>query len=259
MAEADSDIVLYDAVGVPSPRRVKMCMAEKRLAFTSRFLNIGMMDQKRQEYLDINPTGMVPTLVHKGQIVYDSNVINEYLNDCFPEPPLVPENPLDRARMRMWFAFEADFARPFRDASYETMGKARVKNAGLDKAQLMEIITSKTSNPFYSSLVLSLLETPTNEAVIAEKLLLIFEKMAGLERALSDGRTWLCGADFTLADIAVAPRLDQFPVIGVDDFAVRYPAAGAWLERVKARPSWQLSLTVPPPGETQLRVDFSPA
>ena len=50
-----SDLVLYDAAGVPSPRRVKICLFEKRLPFTTKWLNLGLMDQKRANYL--NPTG----------------------------------------------------------------------------------------------------------------------------------------------------------------------------------------------------------
>ncbi len=149
--------------------------------------------------------------------------------------------------------------RPFRDASYETLGKARIRNSGLDPDQLKREIRSRTENPFYLNLALSLLATPADESVISEKLLLIFEKIGGLERVLADGRTWLCGDEFTLADIAVAPRLDQFPLIGVNDFASRVPSAAQWLERVKARPSWQLSLIVPPAGVTEVRTDFNKA
>src|SRR5690606_16073593 len=53
-------------------------------------------------YLRINPKGLVPALVHDGAPVVESTVIMEYVEDVFPEPPLRPAAPLDRARMRQW-------------------------------------------------------------------------------------------------------------------------------------------------------------
>ena len=53
------------------------------------------------EYLKINPRGVVPTLVHDGKVVRESNVILEYLEDAFPAHPLRPEDPFERAEMRL--------------------------------------------------------------------------------------------------------------------------------------------------------------
>jgi glutathione S-transferase len=255
MPESHTSFLLYDAPGLPSPRRVRICLLEKNLSFTSRWLNVGLMDQKAPAYLRLNPTGMVPTLVHGERVVYDSNVINEYLDALFPEPGLVPKDPYELAQMRMWFAFETDYAKPFRDATYETLGKRRLKASGRTAEMLEAEIASRTTNPFYRKLARSLFASDTDHTVIADRLLLIFEKMDGLERALADGREWLCGGNFTLADIAVAPRLEMFPMIGVDDLAQRYPKIHAWMARVKNRPSWAGSDIVPAAGEAETRVD----
>ena len=88
-----TDIVLYDGAGTPSPRRVKLCLIEKGLPFKIKWLNLGLMDQKSPEYLKISPTGLVPALVHKGRAIYESNVINEYIDAVYPHPPLVPKDP----------------------------------------------------------------------------------------------------------------------------------------------------------------------
>jgi hypothetical protein len=63
-----SEIVLYDAGGTPSPRRVRMCLLEKGLPFKIKWLNLALMDQKAPSYLKLNPMGLVPTLVHDGTI-----------------------------------------------------------------------------------------------------------------------------------------------------------------------------------------------
>jgi glutathione S-transferase len=84
--------------------------------------------------------------------------------------------------------------------------------------------------------------------------LLLFEKMGQMEQRLSDGRTWLCGDQFTLADIALAPRIEMFNVIGVTDFYERFPLIAAFMARVKIRPSWVKSGFRPEAGETERRV-----
>ena len=75
-----------------------------------------------------------------------------------------------------------------------------------------------------------------------------------MENRLSDGRTWLCGDKFTLADIALGPRVEMFPVVGVPDLYTRFPRIGKFMERLSARPSWVVSGARPEPGETERAV-----
>ena len=249
-----SELVLYDAAGVPSPRRVRICLIEKGIPFKIKWLNLGFMDQKRPSYLKLNPTGMVPTLVHGDKILYESNVINEYLDATFPKPPLVPKEPWGQAQMRMWFAFESDFAKPFRDAVYETMGKERLKSTGITPEKLREEISRRTPNEAYVRFATKVLTTPRDEELIKDRQLLLLEKIGTMEDRLSDGRPWLCGESFTLADIALGPRTDMFPVIGVNDLFERFPRVGQFMARIKARPSWEKSAIRPEPGETERTV-----
>ena len=250
-----SELVLYDGAGVPSPRRVRICLLEKGLRFQIKWLNLGLMDQKAPTYLQLNPTGLVPTLIHNGKTIFESNVINEYLDAVFPNPPLVPKDAYGQARMRMWFAFESDFAKPFRDAVYETMGKERLQSTGITPEKLREEISKRTKNEAYIRFATKVLTTPRDEGVLGDRQLLLMEKMAGMEDQLSDGRTWLCGEQFTLADIALAPRVDMFPVVGVADLYGRFPNIGKFMERMKARPSWGLSAVRPEAGETERMIE----
>jgi glutathione S-transferase len=250
-----SEIVLYDGAGVPSPRRVRICLLEKKLPFTVKWLNLGMMDQKKPEFLKINPTGLVPALVHDGKTLYESNVINEYLDAIFPNPPLVPKDPYGQARMRMWFAFENDFAKPFRDCAYETLGKERLQSTGITPEKLREEIGKRTSNEAYIRFATKVLTTPPDKELLSERHLVLLEKMASMEQELADGRPWLCGDQFTLADIALAPRIDMFPIIGIPDINERFPNIGKFMGRMKARPSWEASSFRPEPGETERKVE----
>ena len=253
------ELVLYDAAGAPSPRRVRMCLLEKGLPFTIKWLNLGLMDQKSPAYLKLNPTGLVPTLVYDGKAIFESNVINEYIDAVFPSPPLVPGDSYGQAQMRMWFAFENDFGKPFRDAAYETFAKERLQSAGFTPENLRVEISKRTKNEAYIRFATKVLTTPRDEDVIADRQHVMLEKMAEMDDRLADGRTWLCGDRFTLADIALAPRIDMFPVVGVADLYQRFPRIGAFMERVKARPSWAASGVRPKAGETERIVEATAA
>jgi len=84
-------IALYDFHGSPCARRVRIVMLEKNLEWETRLVDLTKMEQKRPEYLALNPSGLVPTLVHGDRVIYESNVITEYLDAVFPEPRLYPE------------------------------------------------------------------------------------------------------------------------------------------------------------------------
>ena len=111
-------ITLYDSPGSPCARRVRAVLLEKGLAWITRLVDLTRMEQKRPEYLALNPNGVVPTLVHGDRVLYESNVITEYLDDVFPDPPLYPRDPWARAQAKMWQAFELAMARDFRPLMY---------------------------------------------------------------------------------------------------------------------------------------------
>lgn len=216
-----------------------MVLLEKGQAAEIRWLNLSMMDQKQDWYLALNPNGVVPTLLHGEQVLFESNVINEYLDAVLPQPPLVPDDIHLQAQMRMWMAFELEWAKPFRQAIYETYGKRRVRDSGLDEPSLRREIAARTSNPVYQSLAIKNLLEDKNEQLLKVSVTIIKERMQWMEQELSDGRSFLLGENFSLADIALAPRLDLFELIEVQDFYSSFPNIQAYMTRIKARPSWR--------------------
>jgi glutathione S-transferase len=249
-----AEIILYDAANSPCGRRVRMCLIEKGVPFEIRWLNLGLMDQKQPWYLRLNPNGIVPTLVHGERVLYESNVINEYLESVFPEPPLVPKDPYLQAQMRMWMAFELEWAKPFRDAIYETLGKKRLQDSGITVEGLKQEITKRTSNEYYLKFATRVLTAPKDAELLADRHKVLLEKMQLMEERLADGREWLLGEEFSLADIALAPRTEMFPRIEIADLYERFPRIGAFMERVRARPSWQRSAILPEKGEAARKI-----
>ena len=97
-------IILYGSAISPCVRRCRITLLEKGINFDEVEIDLASMEQRGPEYLQLNPNGFVPTLAHGKFVVYESSVINEYLEHQFPERPLVASNPALIAETHMWIA-----------------------------------------------------------------------------------------------------------------------------------------------------------
>jgi glutathione S-transferase len=194
-------IKLYDFPQSPYCQKVRLVLAEKDLSFDKVFVDLIKNEQKSPDFLRLNPYGKVPVLVDEGEAVYDSTVINEYLEDEYPHPPLMPADSGERARVRM---FE-DFA----DNSFTAQG-------GLLAAELRKPPEQSDQDRIqrYRTDLIRVLEF--------------------LDRQL-EGKEYIAG-DFSLADLAFVPRLLQLPSLGVE-IPARLRNVIAWSERLKQRDS----------------------
>jgi len=84
---------LYHAHHSTCSQKVRLCLAEKGLEFESQLVNLAMKEQLAPDYLEINPNGVVPTLVDDGRVVIDSSVICEYLDEVYTDISLTPSDP----------------------------------------------------------------------------------------------------------------------------------------------------------------------
>jgi maleylacetoacetate isomerase len=80
--------------------RVRIALNLKKLDYETAAIHLRRNDQSRPDYLGVNPQGLVPTLEDGGQILIQSLAIIEYLDEIHPEPPLLPQDPTGRARVR---------------------------------------------------------------------------------------------------------------------------------------------------------------
>ena len=97
-----SDVELFSTPVCPFAHRVRLMLAEKGIPY--RLTEIDLRNKPR-EFLSISPYGKVPLLRHGNEHISESVIINEYLDETFPEPPLLPKEPLMRARARFWVDF----------------------------------------------------------------------------------------------------------------------------------------------------------
>ena len=103
---------LYNAPQSTCSQKARICLWEKGLEFKEIKLDLFAGDQLTADYKEINPNGVVPSLIHDGEIISDSSVIMEYLDEAYPEVPLSPLDPVGRAHMREWLRFFEEVATP---------------------------------------------------------------------------------------------------------------------------------------------------
>ncbi|HEX6243505.1 MAG TPA: glutathione S-transferase family protein [Polyangiales bacterium] len=94
-----SHIVLYSARACPYAHRTRLVLAHKGVPFELFEVDL---QNKPSWFADVSGYGKVPAIEHDGQHLWESAVVNEYLDEVFPEPALAPSNPLERARGRIW-------------------------------------------------------------------------------------------------------------------------------------------------------------
>src|SRR5262249_22261650 len=91
------------------PWRVRIALREKGLAYESVKVNVYGTSERSAEFLRLNPFGQIPVLVDDGLAIAESMAIVEYLEERYPEPPLMPADAATRARVRQWMGWSTDY------------------------------------------------------------------------------------------------------------------------------------------------------
>jgi glutathione S-transferase len=229
------DMVLYHSLRSTCSRKVRICLGEKGIEFESRVLDLRKFEHHTPEYLRLNPNGYVPTLVDDGRALIESTMINEYLDERYPQAPLRPGHPYERLQMRVWTKFVDDVCLPAVVVPTWTQALSGAV-AGKSEEEL-KLILDRIPLPERRSRWAKIAGDGYTEAEFREaydKMTLALDRM---EHALRQSR-WLVGDDYTLADINISPYVWRFreidPVL-LD--AQKRPAVASWLERMLARPA----------------------
>lgn len=226
----------------PSANSMKplLCLAEKGIEYESHYVDLHNFEQHSAAFVAINPNGQVPVLDHDGAIINESTVINEYLEDVFPQVRLRPDDPVARARMRIWSKFVDEYFCPALSKigwSIIVPGiAARLKTGELE--ELLKNVPLEEQRQKW--------RTAATESFTAEELADCRRKVAESIRrmeAIVSKSPWLAGAEYSLADVnsysmvAAVPRL--MPEAMNQDST---PAAMDWLARMNDRPAVQAAL-----------------
>jgi glutathione S-transferase len=197
---SETAIELFSARVCPYAHRTRLVLAEKGLDFELTEIDF---QNKPKRFLEISRYGKVPAIVHDGNEIYESAIINEYLEEVFPDPPLMPRDPGLRAQMRIWIDFCDDH---FLDDLY-----GAIKNQ--DAARHGEL-----------------------KAKVEGHLRTLEDALARLS---GRGPYWL-GREASLLDFALYPFFERLPAwahyrgLGIPDDC---PRLGGWFAAMAKRPS----------------------
>ncbi|MFQ5458155.1 MAG: glutathione S-transferase family protein [Myxococcota bacterium] len=194
-------IKLYSTYYCPYALRTRIVLAEKKIEHEHHEIDL---KNKPADFLDISPYGKVPVLIDGDTRVYESAVINEYLDEKYPEPSLMPPTPEGRAYVRIWI----DYA------------NTRLMPAGFRARRATEEKRAEAMKEFLDCL-------------------------GTMEKEI-DGKLYLAGEQYTLADAAFAPVFAALRKEEGFDWDA-FPNLDAWFERISARPSYAQTGELEPP------------
>jgi glutathione S-transferase len=182
-------------------------LAEKRLPFE---LRLEKTWERRAEFLDINPAGSVPVLLDEnGLIIPESSAICEYLDEAYPDIPLLGRTLAERAEVRRLVAwFDLRFNH---DVTRHLLGEKIMKRM------------AGRGQPDTGALRVGYANLRSHLDYIG---------------FLAESRKWLAGTNLSLADFAAAAHLSALDFAGEVDWGVA-PAAKEWYARIKSRPCFR--------------------
>jgi len=230
---------LYHAEPVANSMKVLLCLKEKQIEFVSHYVDLLRFEQHQPGFLAINPNGQVPVLVHDGNIITESTVINEYLEDLFPEVRLRPEDPVERAQMRIWNKFVDEYFCPALSMiGWHTMvRKVAQRLKGPQLQEMLAHIPLKEQRDKWATVAgASFTEEQLNDS--RRRIGVSIERM---EKILQKSH-WLAGPTYSLADVN-----SYTMVAGVPRFFPEFmkPRSSEWLEEMNARPAVKAALAMP--------------
>jgi len=194
-------MVLYSGTTCPFSQRCRLVLFEKGMDFEIRDVDLF---NKPEDISTMNPYGQVPILVERELILYESNIINEYIDERFPHPQLMPADPLMRARARlMLFNFEKELF-------------VHVYSLENEKSRSAEKSHEKARNEIRDRLT---------------TLAPLFLK-----------NKYMLGEEFSMLDVAIAPLLWRLDHYGVELSKTAAPLM-KYAERIFSRPAYIEALT----------------
>ncbi len=227
-------MVLHHGWRSSASRRVRLCLEEKGLGYESHIVDMTKMEHHSPEYLKINPLGVIPTLIHDGMPLHESGTICEYLDESFPEPPLRPASPYERAEMRNWIRhIDALIGNLIVFNWAHHLSKVASQWSDAELAEKMKNIPSKERQEAW----LRAARKPYTEEErdsARGKLVQLLDKM---EEALTDSG-WLVGNAYSIADIAAVPFVKRIDEEIAPDEMAKHPRVNQWWTTIQARPAF---------------------
>lgn len=223
----------------PCCMKVRMVLEAKGLDWEEVFIESWRFDHFQPDYLALNPYGIVPTLEDGEKVITQSNVIVEYLEDAYPTPSLRPDDPYLSSIMRKWMFIEQDHLfGHIVTMSFNSMMKLRVEGFGLEQ---LEAWSHRHPDQKKAQDYLRRVCAPADPEKDQQARAQFRWHMEKLDQELLrfEG-DWICGGQFTLAEVALAGIMDRIIYLEAEDLFDGLANLQSWIERLINHP-WYLA------------------
>jgi len=248
---------LFHYGGAPCAQRVRFALAEKGIrrgpdvawrsaapehleaapgTYIGRPVSLPRQENLTEDYAAIHPNLVVPALVHDGVLHIESVDIIDYIDGELPGPALVPTGE-DGDRCRALVQRAAELQRSVRYVTYR-WSLGGIAKLSAKKQQEVQRLDSPDSPDQLADFYRRFSNGEISEEAFAEHVSRLGEGFTEVERLLGDERSWLCGAEFSMADVLWAVKVVRISEAGYP-FATAFPRLQAWFDRVRARPTFQ--------------------
>jgi glutathione S-transferase len=228
---------LYNAPQSTCSQRVRFVLNAKGLTFAEEKLDLLAGDQLKPDYLALNPNGVVPTLDHDGNIVIDSSVIIEYLDEVVPDRAnFTPRDPVKRAAMRALMRFIDEM--PAAAVRVPTFNLAFLPRfAAMSEAEFVAFAESK---PLRKEFMLAMGRNGFPQKDMDSAMARLHRTYERMDESIRDsGGPWLLGADITLADVAVMPAMVRMADLNREGDWADLPRVVKWYELIRAQAAFK--------------------
>jgi glutathione S-transferase len=213
-------------------QKVRFALGEKALRWESHHLNLRAGDQQRPEYVKLNPNAVVPTLVDDGKVIIESTVINEYIDDAYPEPRLRPTDAAARARMRLWTK-QLDEGVHVATRIVSNAVAFRHQKLALG-TEALKMLHENIPDPKKREESWENITKGVESRYFVDAVRRFAKLLADMESALRE-ESWLAGKEFSLADIGYAPYILRLRDLQLQFLWDKRPHISAWFEHVARR------------------------
>lgn len=230
-----TDLTLYHADYSTCSQKVRIALAEKGLTYQSKPISFRKEEQVSAAYLNINPNGVVPSLVHCDEVILDSSCILEYLEEAFPEVSLAPSTAIGRAKMRSWLRFMEEVpTKAIRIPSFEQIFLPTLRVIKSKKSFDRSHMKKTIRRGFYEKMNRG---DGFGSKEITNSVYELRTTVSRINDAL-ESSPWIMGDKLTLVDISFAPLIDRAEDMGMTYLWHDLPKISDWLLRLQERPSF---------------------
>jgi glutathione S-transferase len=224
---------LYDNINSVCAQKVRIALAEKGLEAKQHLMTL-RGDQFDEAYMKLNPNAVVPTLVHDGQVITESSIILYYLDDAFPQKPLMPQAPPDRVKVRMFNKFIDEYLHT--SCMILTFGTAFRPACLRMSPQEREAQFSRSPIRKRAEYKRDVVEHGLESQYVRDALADHEKLLRRIDEATATG-PYLAGKAFSNADAAVIPYVFRLELLQLAQLWKGRPRVAAWWEHVRNRPS----------------------